>query len=678
MLAVDEASTYPFRAFSRSTLIGSLFRNLSLKRLKVLLLGSGRNPTDPGVFHHISLIPFLAWIGLGADGLSSSAYGPEETFLALQGHAFLGLFVALAVVATIFIISASYSQVVGLFPSGGGGYLVASKLLSPTVGMISGCALLIDYVLTIAISVASGADALFSMLPPEFWPFKLWFALAGVVGLTVLNLRGVKESILPLVPVFLLFVATHVAAIGWAVFSHLLAVEHVVSDAVSDAAAAHAEVGWMGMLFLMLRSYTLGAGTYTGIEAVSNGMSILREPRVRTARRTLLYMASSLAFVAFGLMLSYLLYRVEHVPGKTLNAVLFESIASSWGGFGPIFVVLALVSEAIILFAAAQAGFLDGPRILGNMAVDRWLPSRFRLLSDRLVTQNGIVLMGIAALVTVVLSGGSVKLLIVLYSINVFITFTLTQLGMVRHWWKHRGPGWRRSIAISGSGLALCSTILVAVVVFKFHEGGWITLLITGLLALVAFGIRSHYRGTLHQIRELDRLVRMVDVRQENEEPAPAIPPDPSKRTAVILVNGFNGLGMHTFLNIPRMLGDTFANFVFVSVGVLDAGNYKGVEEIERLREETAKGLAQYVEFARRQEFGAEARWAVGIDPVEEIASIALELRKTYRQLVFFGGSLVFRRETTLTRLLHNNVVFAVQRRLYLEGVPFVILPVRV
>ena len=157
-------------------------------KLKTLDIGGARNPFSPATYHSLSLAAFLAWVGLGSDGLSSSCYGPPEAFMALQGHTSLAIFVALAISVTIFVIGINYSQVVELFPTGGGGYFVASKLLSPSLGMVSGCALLIDYVLTIALSVASGTDAVFSFLPPEYFFFKLEFAVLGVIFLTVLNL----------------------------------------------------------------------------------------------------------------------------------------------------------------------------------------------------------------------------------------------------------------------------------------------------------------------------------------------------------------------------------------------------------------------------------------------------------------------------------------------------------
>ncbi|MGO9308797.1 MAG: APC family permease, partial [Spirochaetia bacterium] len=370
-----------------------------IDRLKSLLIGGARDIRDPNIFHKLSLVAFFAWVGLGADGLSSSNYGPEESFLSLGTHGHLGIFVALATAITIFVIASSYSQIVELFPSGGGGYLVASKLLSPMLGMISGCALLIDYVLTISLSIASGADAIFSFLPLSLQPLKILLAVGGVLVLTLLNMRGVKESVAPLVPIFLLFLLTHAFAILFAFSAHAPEVVATAQSTVAATRAATAQLGSFGVFVLIMRAYSMGAGTYTGIEAVSNGLPILREPRVQTAKRTMRYMAASLAFMAAGLMIGYLLFGVTKQPGKTLNAVLMEKIAVGWGAPGFIFVLVTLISEAVLLFVAAQTGFLDGPRVLSNMSLDRWLPSQFSLLSERLVIKNGILLMGGAALV---------------------------------------------------------------------------------------------------------------------------------------------------------------------------------------------------------------------------------------------------------------------------------------
>src|SRR5882724_1479261 len=528
------------------------------KRVRSLVLGPALSPHDQAVFHRLSLIAFFAWVGLGADGLSSSCYGPEEAFLALGPHPYLSIFIALASAVTVFVISASYTQIIELFPSGGGGYLVASKLLSPPVGMVSGCALLIDYVLTITISIASGADALFSFLPSSWLPHKLAFAIFGVLVLTLLNLRGVKESVVALVPVFMVFVITHVFVILYALIIHGGEFGQVFTATADAVRQAHGELGLLGMLMLMLRAYSLGAGTYTGIEAVSNGMPILREPKVQTGKRTMLYMATSLAFTATGLMFAYLLLHVNYQEGKTLNAVLFETLTDNWGAGARWFVLVTLISEALLLFVAAQAGFLDGPRVLSNMALDRWMPTKFATLSDRLVTQNGILLMGIAAFGMMWLSSGKVEFLVVLYSINVFITFTLSQLGMVRHWWitekgvEHR----RKKLFINGLGLVLCTAILALMTAIKFREGGAITILLTAGLVIISLLIHRHYRYTGHLLRRLNDLVKVAAVDTGMDEPVEAKPApvcDPKAKTAVILVSGYNGLGLHTLYGVMRV-----------------------------------------------------------------------------------------------------------------------------
>jgi amino acid transporter len=644
--------------------------------LKSVLIGRARDLGDHRLFHKISLIAVLAWVGLGADGLSSSCYGPEETFKALGAHTALSVFVALACVVTIAVICMSYRQVIELFPSGGGGYLVASKLLSPAAGVVSGSALLVDYVLTITISVASGADAMFSVLPPAWQAWKLTFACVGVALLTLLNLRGVRESVMLWVPVFFMFVGTHAAAILIAIFSHGGELPAIANTTMQEVSATHAELGWLGLLALMLKAYSMGAGTYTGIEAVSNGLPILREPRVETGKRTMTYMGVSLAVTVFGLLLAYLLYAVKPVDGKTLNAVLFEGITASWpGATGQWFTSISMLSATALLFIAAQAGFLDGPRVLANMALDRWFPARFATLSDRFVTGNGIVLMGGAALLAMLVTHGAVGILVVLYSINVFITFSLTQFGMVRHWWNVRTtePQWRRKLAINGIGLALTSFILVSLCVVKFHEGGWATLVVTGAVIGVAFAVKHHYRRAQGDLKRLDELVSPAS------GSAAVHPARITKgRTAIVLVNGFNGLGMHTFLGIPRLFPDTFGHFVFVQVGVVDAGSFKGPDELERLKAETAASAQRYVDFALKHGLTAEAITDVSHDVVSTIEEISDALLAKHPGAVFFGGQLAFTHETVWTRWLHNYAVFALQRVFCRKGVPFVIVPARV
>jgi amino acid transporter len=664
-----------------------------IQKLKILILGSALNPADRNSFHSITLIAFLAWVGLGADGLSSSSYGPENAFLSLGAHPHLGIIVALATIITIFVISASYSQIIELFPTGGGGYLVASKLLNPTSGMVCGCALLIDYVLTLTISIAAGADAIFSFLPVEWHHYKLHATLLGIVLLSVLNLRGAKESIMLLVPVFIVFLVTHAFVILYALISHAGDVPALIAATTSDSRDSISEVGWVGMFLLIMRSYSMGGSTYTGIEAVSNGLPMLREPKVQTAKRTMVYISVSLAFTVFGLMAAYLLYEVTPEPGKTLNAVLFERATAAWGeGAGTLFVQVTLFSEAAILFAAAQAGFMGGPRVLANMSLDHWFPTKFSMLSDRLVSQNGILLMAAAAIIMVALSGGSVEFLSVLYVITVFITFVLSQLGMVRHWatTRRKEDQWKRKLAVNGLGLVLCAFILVSVTFLKFNEGGWLALVITGILVGIAIFVKHHYDNTAKMLKRMDNLVQAAQSSQTGaisrivkngtvvQDAAPEPKFDPKARTAVMFVSGFNGLGLHTLFSIIRLFGGIYKNFVFVEIGLIDAGTFKGTDEVDNLQVHVKKELDGYVDFIRRHGYYGEGISALSHDVVEGGAQLAPKIVERFPQAVFFMGQLVFPEESFLSRLFHNNVVFAVQRRLYHLGIPFIIMPVRV
>jgi amino acid transporter len=652
-----------------------------LDRLRAALLGGPRNLLDPSIHHQIALMAFLAWVGLGSDGLSSACYGPEEAFLQLGDHRHLALYVMVAMVATVFLISASYSEIIELFPTGGGGYLVTTRLLGPIAGIISGGALVVDYVLTIAISVASGCDALFSLLPVGWQPIKLETELLVVAALTTLNMRGVKESILVLTPIFLTFMATHIMLILVGIFGHGPMLGHLLADTVGDTHAALGELGTLGVMLIFLRAFSLGGGTFTGIEAVSNSVEILREPRAATGRRTMLYMASSLAFTAGGVLLAYLLNDVQQQHGRTLNASLWALLTGGWhiGGFdlGPSMVWITQLSEGALLFVAAQTGFLAGPRTLAAMAVDGWVPKRFNHLSERLVTLNGIVAMALAAVAVLLYTGGSVRMLVVMYSINVFLTFTLSQLGMVRHWLGVRrggGPHWRRKLAIAAVGAIVTGGILAVTTFIKFREGGWFTLVATSAFIAFCFLVRNHYRRVRRMLSRLDDSLTNLPLPEPKTQPELA----PDGPTAIVMVENYAGLGIHTLLTIQRMFPRHFKNVVFCSTGLVDSGQFKGSQDVSALEARVRESLEKYVDLGQRMGFYCEYRYTVGVDLIEELEGMALALVKEFRRPVVFAGQLVFQRENLFTRSLHHETAFSIQRRLQFAGIQMIILPIRV
>jgi amino acid transporter len=640
--------------------------------IKEIVFGAPRDISDTSIFHKISLVALLAWIGLGSDGLSSSAYGPEEAFRALGPHTFLALVLAVAIGGTVFIIAMAYSRIIEQFPNGGGGYVVATKLLGERFGVVSGSALLVDYVLTIAVSVTSACDVIFSFLPFEWQKYKLTVVVLIILFLMVLNIRGVKESVIALSPIFMIFLLTHIPLILGGIFTHLHTVNTGAENFATHFRNGQATLGIGGLLLLTLRAYSMGAGTYTGLEAVSNGIPIIREPRVHNGQRTMLYMALSLAFMASGLLVCYYLWGVPtNIPGKTLNAVIFERLAAHLP-MGKALVIISLLSEGLLLVVAAQTGYIDGPRVLANMALDSWVPRSFASLSQRLTTRNGVVLMALASIAVLLYTKGNIHHLIIMYSINVFLTFSLSMFGMTRHFWGDKTG--RRKLALFIVGFLLCITILVITIIEKFALGGWVTVSVTTVLIILCFLIRRHYRYVAFQ---LNKLFAELEDAAEPDAPKPS-PVDPELPTAAVLVASYGGLGIHTVLNIFKMFPNYYKNLVFISAGIVDSGGFKGKDSIDQLRTQTEDALKKYVDLAHGLGIPATYRFSIGTDVVNEVENICLQVNQEFPRTTYFAGKIIFHQDKWYERLLHNETAFAVQKRLQLSGRCMVIIPAKV
>jgi len=646
-----------------------------LQRVRRTLIGRPRNIKDPSLFHKLALIPILAWIGLGADGLSSASYGPEEAFKTLGRHTYLAVFLALATALTVFIISYAYSRIIEYFPSGGGGYIVATHTLGERAGVISGCALLVDYMLTITVSIVSCGDAIFSFFPPALQQYKMSFEILAIIFLVVINLRGIKESVTFLAPIFIVFVATHIFMIGFGILSHLPQIGHVTRQIGSDFQGGLGVLGAGGMILLFLRAFSMGGGTYTGIEAVSNGIQILREPRVHNGKRTMIYMSTSLAFTAGGILICYLLLGVRPVAGQTLNAVLANSLFGRWS-LGPVLALITIFSEGALLLVAAQTGFVDGPRVMANMALDYWFPRRFASLSDRFTIQNGVILMGGASVLLLLYARGRLSTLVVMYSINVFLTFSLSELGMSSFFIRNRKkePHWKKHLPVHLTGLTLCLTILVITSLEKFRFGGWLTLLITTVVIVLCYVTRRHYVKVRGGVKELDELLLSLPVKGPvNKEPV-----NPKNMTAIQLVNSYNGFGVHTFLSIIRSFPGLYKNFIFLSVSEVDVGSFKGTDAVQNLNQCTRGDLDKYVELARKLGFPAESRCDLGTDIVQTASNLCEATAREFPHSTVFAGQSVFRQPTFLHRILHNETAFAIQQELRWRGITTVILPIRI
>ncbi len=363
---------------------------------------------------------------------------------------------------------------------------------------------------------------------------KVAFEIVAILFLVVLNLRGVKESVTVLAPIFVVFLITHAVLIVGVLGMHAGDIGSLATDVTTSISndAKNPAIGWLFLLSMLLKAYSLGAGTYTGIEAVSNSMAVMREPRVATAQRTMIYMGASLAVTAGGLMLAYLLFELdlkkhptagspatsisqaadEHIhsegliglkeerkkAGKdqTMNDLLVQWFVGGReivindqhpGWFASLFRYITILSEAVLLLVAAQAGFIGGPKCLANMAHDSWVPHWFGSLSERLSSHNGILLIGLSSIAALIVTNGNVSKLLIMYSINVFVTFSLSMFGMCLYYYPMKGklPNWKMRMTLFTFGAVLCSSILVVTVIFKFLEGGYITVLVTGALTLL-------------------------------------------------------------------------------------------------------------------------------------------------------------------------------------------------
>lgn len=654
---------------------------MTFKTIKHFLLGKPLDPFKQETRQHIALITLFAWIGLGADGISSSAYGPEEAFAALGDHTQLAVFLALATAVTVFIIAISYLQVIELFPRGGGGYKVASKLLGPRAGLVAGSALIIDYVLTIAISTASAIDSLFSAFPPAWQPYTLYLKFIFVIVLTYINLRGIKESIKILTPVFMGFIVMYTGLICYGIITHSSGLGQLVPEAITETETLAGHIGWYAVLILFFKAFSMGGGTYTGLEAVSNSLHNLAEPRVRTGKNTMLCVAASLAFMAMGIILLYLLWNVTRVPGQTMNATVFGKITEHWHigdmNISNYVVGIAMLFTAGLLLVAANTGFIAGPAVLANMAVDRWMPYLFSALSSRLVTKHGILMMGIASLLALAMTQGKVHILVILYSINVFLTFTLSLAGICRYRWRRRRrPIHSFKLIIPFLALLICSAILTTTLCEKFFQGAWMTVLVTGLVILIGLLTKHHYTNVQKRIEKTEEDLSHTFACVKPESSSSLIL-DHDKPTAVFVINETSASGMYTLLWVQKVFPHMFENFIFLSVGEIDTEEFQDEDKWIKLRRSTKTMLKRYVNYCHCKGWPSTYYHTFGTDMVDKLTHLTDYISTKYPKAIFFAAKLTSDNENILTQLLHNQTAYILQRRLHNKGQTMIIIPMK-
>jgi amino acid transporter len=652
-----------------------------MRKLRTTIFGPPRDPLDPEISRRVLLASVLAWIGFGANGLSAACYGPEKAYAALGTHTELGPFLALATALTVFVIALAYSQVLEIFPSGGGSYKIASQLLGPRFGLVSGSAQVVDYVLTIAVSLASGADALFSLLPLSAQAYKLPAEIGLTLLLVVLNLRGTQESIRFLAPVVVGFLLVHAGLILFGLGSDAGRVVGVWGNAGAGVLGLSEHSGWVFVAAIFVRAFALGGSTYTGVESISNHVNLLAEPRVKTGRMTMLYVALSLSFTAGGIVLLYALEAVQPAHGQTLNAIVFHTIIARLGLDGAAsqgLLILTLALEGAILLVAANSILIFAPSLLGNMASDSWLPHRFRDLSSRLVREDGVIFIGACTLAILLWTHGELGVLVVFYSINVFLCLMFSKLGLCRYWWDQRRilrPAHLAArLMVATAGLAVALVVLFTTVREKFFEGGWATICLTLLVVAICLLIRRHYdwvdvhRGKLDEAFQLPEAQLAV---------APLSAADPTQPTAIFLTTDHWGPTIHTLLWVQRLFPERFRNMAFLSAVQVEASALNAPDTVPQLKAKIERSMDQLEAFCAREGLSTARFVVYGTDPIESLEALVKDVSARFPDSVCFANTLILPGSHWVGEWLHNQTALGLQRRLHLEGIPLVILPIK-
>jgi amino acid transporter len=456
----------------------------AVQRVKHLVLGS---PIPTARESHERLTRLKALAVFSSDALSSVAYATEEIMkvLVLVGLGVLPLTLPISgvIVLLLAIVVLSYRQTIRAYPSGGGSYIVASDNLGMLAGLTAAGALLVDYVLTVSVSIASGVAQITSLVP-EWIPFEVPLAVGAVVLIVLGNLRGIRESgSIFAVPTYV-FVGLMYLLIGYGLY------RLVVGGGMTYAPppSARQPVGEALGVFVLLRAFAQGCTAMTGTEAISNGVPAFKAPEAHNARATLVWMGVLLATMFLGL--SYLAVQLGVLPAD--DETVISQIGRTVFGAGPLWVALQ-IATALILILAANTSFADFPRLSSILARDRFLPRVFQFRGDRLAFTTGILALAVLSSVLLVIFNGSLDALIPLYAVGVFTSFTLSQAGMVVHWRRVRQAGWRRSAVINGLGAVATAVVTLVIALTKFAEGAWLVILLIPLLIGAFWAIHRHY-----------------------------------------------------------------------------------------------------------------------------------------------------------------------------------------
>ncbi len=453
---------------------------------------------------------------LGLDALGSAAYGPEAALTLLIPLGLVGVWyigpITLLIVALLLVVYFSYRQTITAYPTGGGSYTVAKENLGTATGLLAAAALMLDYILVVAIGISAGVGALVSAVP-ALHPYTLWLCLGLLAFITLVNLRGVRESGLAFMLPTYLFIVSLLGVLAWGTIDSLMhggAPTPRETPPNPDALAGGATVG----AWILLRAFASGCTALTGVEAVSNGVNAFRKPSVVHAQRTLTAIIVILAVLLLGiayLCQAYGIGATRAEPGPDdppYQSVLSQVVAAVVGreGLGGVVYYVTIGSVLAVLALSANTGFADFPRLCRIIAMDDFLPRAFAHRGRRLVYSHGILVLAALAGLLLLVFGGITDHLIPLFAVGAFLAFTLSQAGMVVHWWHEGGPSARRSMFINALGALSTGVALVVVLVSKFLDGAWITVVLIPGFLLLFLGVRQHYRAVAREVASREPL----------------------------------------------------------------------------------------------------------------------------------------------------------------------------
>ncbi|HEY58860.1 MAG TPA: APC family permease [Anaerolineae bacterium] len=457
-------------------------RSFSLRRL---LLG---DPLATWQAKHERLTNAKALAIFSSDALSSVAYATEEILFVLLPAGMAGLTlsipISLAIAILLWIVGTSYYQTIHAYPQGGGSYIVTKDNLGTLPGLVAAGALLTDYVLTVAVSIAAGVSALYSFSPP-LYPYRVYLGVAGIALITIINLRGVRESgTIFSMPTYM-FIGSILALLAVGFYRYFTGQLHPITVTGAEVPITPTQAI---TLFFVLRGFSAGCTALTGVEAISDGIPAFKPPEAKNAGQTLLIMISLLTTMFLGI--TFLAHQVGAVP--THEETVLSQIARAVFGEG-IGHAIIQGATALILFLAANTAFSDFPRLSYFLARDRFMPRQFANLGDRLVYSNGILTLGTLASLLLILFHGDTHHLLPLYAVGVFIAFTLSQSSMVVRWWRLRTPGWQHSLFFNAIGALSTFIVLGVILITRFTRGAWIVALLIPILVLIFLRIHRHY-----------------------------------------------------------------------------------------------------------------------------------------------------------------------------------------